>query len=871
MNNKTVKKFRGITRKSSIYMIFDGANTLQNKLQERLKNENLKTFSNKKINELSSLSSSSNSDKSKESKSKDFSEKENSSTHNELYNINRIFKKNIRYKENKLPVITNSEELIKEMNNMNLKDKYYKKFVSENNFGAKYCIHNPAYEDFSKLNKEENLIKLGLNSEEKNPLDLIDKKGKKNYSNINMNKYDNFNYLLFRTKKYKKNPKPKSFLKLIKNKQDTLKFTPYKTLKTTSLIKKNEFSNFLIMEFIKKNFPSIIINKDVIDSDKINKTENNIKEKRLLLKFVGKNIEARKIFAIKDSTVINNPRNIPGFLVEIPTISGMKLLKKHQKANLMKNFLEFISVKFRSQLNFIFDINGNLIHDFGQLPDKEKYIFVSSLNIFQGISFSMHKGIIDLYLKHFGKKIKDDYFFNESSLDESTINFQNTTNNNNMNNFEENDDVYELFFSKNINNKNIKYFKKKKYTKNKEKSFTFGIDDNDQDNYKYIYYSDNEQKREKLFNNISKKCKNRIDFYLEIKNSIYDKKLKDLELKLLDNKHLKNKNKKNNRNNRKPKTFLLKQEENLRKEYLSHKKIKIKNQNILNDDEDNRPLKCQDIIDTFNLLKSYDTSMNINKFYKRKKSFKECPFIEKNIKANIDKYFYNRKKTNSEYPSLINYNIPKIIKEHPKYTLNDLIKYYTKFKSLINLWFNMHSNVNNTQFGIDFETFYNCTEELCKEEKDLAKRIYEKINNSPSGFLSLEDFIESLNSLNQKDLVRQFYFFLRVFGKIGKKILTYDEVLHISLISIKRLAKNQNTKEDEKIIKDLSYFFANYIFKICDANINDGIEIENLRNMLNSQGEKLEYLKLFLLFDDDKHKNEIIKTLNEFKKNNIIK
>ena len=183
----------------------------------------------------------------------------------------------------------------------------------------------------------------------------------------------------------------------------------------------------------------------------------------------------------------------------------------------------------------------------------------------------------------------------------------------------------------------------------------------------------------------------------------------------------------------------------------------------------------------------------------------------------------------------------------------------------------MHSNVNNTQFGIDFETFYNCTEELCNEEKDLAKRIFEKINNSPSGFLSLEDFIESLNSLNQKDLVRQFYFFLKVFGKIGKKFLTYDEVLKISLISIKRLAKNQNTKEDEKIIKDLSNYFANYLFKICDANINDGIEIEKLRNMLNSQGEILEYLKLFLLFDDDKNKEEIINALNEFKKHNNIK
>ena len=869
MEGKTVKKFKDITRRSSIYMIFDKTNSIQKQRQLKLRKERLETLptTNNKILDESLYSSNKNSIKESDKSNNNISESVNSSINNNKDNKIYIFNNHI-YKENKISVQTNSEELINEMKNMNIKNNYYKKFVSENNFGEKYCKHNPAYEDYSKITREENFIKIGLNNEEKNPFNLIDKKEKRNYSNKNDNlnmklynsysKYDNYNYLLFRSKKYKNNKsfsKEKNFTDLKKNKINNIKSLSYKTFQTSSFIKKNEFSNYLIIEFIKKNYPSIIMNKENIF--------NSYKEKNLLLQFCGKGIEARKIYVIKDSTVISNPRLIPGFLVEIPTINGIKLLKKKEKFNIFKNFLEFITIKFRSQLafNFIFDKNGNLILDFGQIPENDKHIFVSPINIFQGISFSMHKGIIELYLRNFGNNTENEYFFNESSLDESLNNIQNNKIKY-LNNNDKKDDVYDIFFSE--NNKK-KYFKKRKIKKKKKNSFTFGIDDNTKYDYSFIYFSDNEKKREEMFKSISKRCKNRIDFYLDIKNSLYDKKLKDLELKLSFNKQknlIKNKNSK--------KENILMNEEELRKEFLSEKKIKVKYPNMLNNEEDNRPLKCQDIIDTFMLLKSYKLSMDINKFYKRKKGYKNNIFIEKNKKEIIDKYYFSRKKTNIEYPPLINYNIPKILKEHPKYLLNDLIKYYTKFKSLINLWLNVHNNLSNAQFGIDFETFYNCTEELCNEEKDLVKRIYEKINNSPSGFLSLEDFIEALNSMNQKDLINQFYFFLKIFGNIGKKHLSYNEVLQISIISIKRLAKNQKSKEDEKIIRDLGNFFANFLFKICEAKTEDGIKIEKLKEMLNSQGEKLEYLKLFLLFDDDNHRDRIIKTLKEFKKKNFI-
>lgn len=870
MNNKTVKKFRNITRRSSIYMLFDNADTFHNQLNKKLKNEKLKTSPKNNFNssfysyQSNSISKSiaQNTQKNNESSSNgknSFSKNSISQSKSKIFlnNTNTICNGHI-YRQNRLPVFTNSISILKEIKNMSMRNDYYNKNVTENNFGEKYCRHNPVYEEFSKLSKEENLLKLGLNNEEKNPFDLIDKKRKNNNFNENINIYnnyfyknDNFIYPLLRTQKNRKNKSHKNIkynLKLKDNIKNNKIFNSFKTKQSSFFIKKDEFSHFLIIENIKKNYPSIISNNFCTD---------NKKEKKFHINFLGKIIEAREIYVIRDSTVISNPRLIPGFIVKIPTTRGLKELKKNQKINIIKDFLDFITIKFRAQLpfKFIFDKNGNLIFGFEQISENDKYIFVSPINIFQGISFSLHRGIFELYIKKFGKTKNEKNYYNASSLDESRKEIKND-NIKSSDYVDEYDDVYDIFFSKPNKNK-IKKFKKIKKTFIKKNSFTFGIDDNQKNNYEYIYYSDSEKKRNKVYNKINKLCKNRIDFYLETKNNIYDKKLNDLRLKLSENKSKRNILKKS----------LISTDEELRNEFLSEKNIK--NKNMLNDTIENRPLKCQDIIDTFKLLKSFDSSLNIEKFYKRKNSLNYFPYINKNIKDNTDKYCFNRKKTNLEYPSLLNYNIPKIIKENNMISLRDLIKYYTKFKSLINLWFNVHKNLNDVQFGIDFQTFYYCSDELFKEEEELAKKIYEKINNSPSGFLSLDDYIQALNDINQNDIVRQFYFFLKVFGNLGKKYLSFNDILQISLISIKRLARNNNTTKDEEVIRDLGYFFANYIFKICEANINEGIEIIKLKELLNSKGEKIEYLKLLLLFSEEENKTELVKTLKEFKDKNL--
>ena len=99
------------------------------------------------------------------------------------------------------------------------------------------------------------------------------------------------------------------------------------------------------------------------------------------------------------------------------------------------------------------------------------------------------------------------------------------------------------FFLKNFHGNRIKHFKKRKKDRILKNSFTFGIDDKDK-NDEYLYYSDNDKNKKIICEKISKNCKNRIDFFLEMKNSIYNKKLKDLELHLSENKHKKFENNK---------------------------------------------------------------------------------------------------------------------------------------------------------------------------------------------------------------------------------------------------------------------------------------------------------------------------------------
>ena len=840
MNHAKIKTYKNIGRRSSKYNLLEEAkNYLGHHDSYANKNPKVKELNLNQIDDNSSLNSLTSSEISstpkKEKKKENLFKQSSISLH--------------KYSENKLPVITNSKQILGEIDNMTKKNNYYMKFVANDNFGAKYARHNPAYQTYDKNNEEEFIQLMGLNDEEKDPLSVINNRALKMNEKIEI-KRDNANYLLFKTakkrinikeNKEKDNYKEKeinimNYDNLMKNNHKK-KFSKKKKEIIFSLMKKDEFSDFLITNYLKVNYPDFLNNSK---NGEVLPKVNNIKNKKM-----KKNkYEKRKIYVIKDSIIISNPSNIPGFFAEIPSIKEMKSFSIQKRMLIMRQFFEFASDKFRTHLSFkyIFCKDRTCLIDFADLPENQKYIFVSSTSIFQGLSIPLNKNIIQLYLKHFTEEETDNFYFNDSSNEDSMENDKS---------FKKKDDIYDIFLNENKKFENSKIFQKKlKRKKNNQKklnsSFTFGIEEN---NYEYIYYSDDEKRKKDFHENHYKYFKNKLDFYIKSQNELFDNRIKELLSKLKTNKDGSIKNIQKYKKFKKTKNELVQC-------YLTEKNIPKKN--MLKNQFENKPLKGQDIIDAFNLLKNKEQSININKFIKVKKSsYSNFPFIIKNIKDNSCKYCYNRKKTDSEYPTILSYNLPMIVETHPKYSLIDLIKYYTKFKSLVNLWFNMHTNADVVQYGIDFETFHRCTEDICDEEEILVKKIYDKINSGTSGVLSLEDYVDALTTMNSNDILDQIEFFMRVFNSKDKDVFNYKDILEICKISIKRLIRSKNNEETENVVLELGNYLAEYIFKICESDKNVGVKIDKLKNILMNDTKNIEYLRLFMCsFGDEKIKKE---------------
>ena len=854
LSNAKIKTFRKLDRRGSIFNLIKDAKALKNNILE-LEEEN--------SNDSSSQSSEIESNSSVSKSVKKF--KSNLQTLNKALNKDNTTHKH-KYKENMLPILTTSNQILTEADLVNKRDEYYKRNLSNsNNYGRKFARRNLTFKSFETKNEEEFIQLIGLNDEEKDPLKVIQgkkidmniknmKNEKINISNINTN---NFNFLLLKSAKQKienkkllaKSKKSRKSVDLkhilIKYKEEISK----KKEKIFSFYKKDEFADFLIINYIKEKYPKLIDSSDKFinnisnDSDKNNNINNNT-------------IKKRKIYVIKNSTIIYNSKAIPGFLLEIPTSKEMKKFSNNKRKIIMSQFYSFITKKFqtKNKLNIIFKSNRNIIPDFGYLSENDKYIYVSNKSIFEGLLFPLNKNLIHTYFQHFQEKEVDKFYFNESSFDSKSYSEKDD------HIIKNKDDIYDIFFSKKKSHKNFKKIKKSNKIKkiNINSSFTFGIDsDENENNYEYIYYSDNEKRKKNFEQNenyiFQKNANNNINFYIQAQNQIYDKKIDSLISQLSSNKA-----RKNFYNLRKKYN---KASDELIKDYLTEKNMPSKN--ILKQDIPKK-LTYRAIIDSFNLLRTKDKTIDINKFVKARKGEPlYLPKVDQNIKDNTSKYYFSRAKLDKEYPSTLSYNFPKVVEKEKKYTLTDLVKYYTKFKSLLNLWLNMHPFADVAQYGIDFDTFFSCTEDICEEEEVFVKKIFNKINMGPTGILSLEDYVDGLIALNRDVLTDQIEFFLKVFNSRDKTHFNYKEIFDISKLSIKRLIKIKNKFVVDTVSDDLGGYLADFIFKICDSKKEKGIEIKKLKNVLENDKENGEFIKLFMCFFGDNKIETKVKNIIE--------
>jgi hypothetical protein len=200
LSNAKIKTFRKLDRRGSIFNLIKDAKALKNNILE-LEEEN--------SNDSSSQSSEIESNSSVSKSVKKF--KSNLQTLNKALNKDNNTHKH-KYKENMLPILTTSNQILTEADLVNKRDEYYKRNLSNsNNYGRKFARRNLTFKSFETKNEEEFIQLIGLNDEEKDPLKVIQgkkidmniknmKNEKINISNINTN---NFNFLLLKAAKQK--------------------------------------------------------------------------------------------------------------------------------------------------------------------------------------------------------------------------------------------------------------------------------------------------------------------------------------------------------------------------------------------------------------------------------------------------------------------------------------------------------------------------------------------------------------------------------------------------------------------------------------------------------------------------------------------
>lgn len=691
-------------------------------------------------------------------------------------------------------------------------DSYYDKFQN-GIYGEKMKMINPNYPTYDSNNKEERYYHEGITEYLDVKCKFIPRNYKKQHMRMREMKKIEFKLIedaqakliKKKTKKKRKSSNEELSPNAIKNVHyDKICDEILNTQKTVfTLTKKNEFTDLIINKYIKENFPNFEQSK-------------------------SKNM--RRIFIIKNSTVVTNTKSIIGIIAKIPTTTSLEKYNNHKRQIIQKNFLLYCQEKFHSQIKFeyLYSNDGKVINDLIEIKPTQKYIFVCPTSLFQGLSLSLNINIIKLYKTYFPPEPVSNGAFTDSSCEDLKEDESD----------EIQEDVFKLFFGKSNINRNYRKraIKYKKVPINN--SFTEGVL-NEKSKEDYLYYSDNEERKAEAFGKITKPNKQKkIDYYIQSENSIYSEKITNLLSRLSTNTS-------NSAFSSIETSAQEAKDIQLTRDFLKEQKIKEKV--MLKSSKVHKAFTTQDLIDSLKILKQKDPSINISKFYKHKEIEKKIPpKVKKNIDDNTNKYVLNENKTNKEFPHLLCYNIPLILSKHPKYSRRELINLFSLFKILVNIWLNIHDKANVDQYGIDFDIFHNCLQDISQEEEILARKIFDEINTGISGMLGLEDFVDALTILNRRELKDQMEFFLNVFDSKNKGEFTFEEVKTISKMSIKRLIKNyKNTPADIDIVKEIATFFAEYIYRICGCNIKKGLPIIKLKNIIESNSKELEYLEVF--------------------------
>ena len=611
------------------------------------------------------------------------------------------------------------------------------------------------------------------------------------------------------------------FIKRIKRLKDQKMKDITEKYKTKIFINddKNEASSFLTKSYkinelspIKKNKNGKNLSNTVrkYDSEKLIINENYVKKLRNSIdkKYIApKNKKSRSIYAIMQGSIVITYNDIPGHFINIPISEEIKKIDAENRQKIFQHLLKKLTTIFGCKRNItsIFLPNKELILDLTDIKEEHKYIYLSQTIICKGISIVLSPIFINLYKKEYQGYINNKKIKNEK-----------------------------LFLNKKLKGKKKKKFKIERITKGitakREKlknHYSFSSGENEIENIKYVYYSDNEEKKEEINKKIFDKCFLKNDFYLLTNESDVDKKLKLLKNSLNYKSSFKLKESYD-----KYKISFEKILNRFRNDIHKKYSLNPKNFNSMNSIKDNDNYDFQDLDGKYE-----------NLYLKKKGEKKKIINMPKHATfCNIDK------KVNKQYSYFISYNIPKLLDKYKKYNRKKLFDIFIQFKDLIALSLSLNQNELILKNGLDFDTFMNCIFEIQDEEYDFAKNLFSHINKSDSPLLNIEDFIKGMYFIKNSDLTEKLELFSNSLDISNKKEINFQEAIKISKNSIsKYLDEKYQNKYKDLILKELSEYLANFIFQLVGIKKNECINIERLKKFIkeNRDNKNIRYLEMF--------------------------
>ena len=217
------------------------------------------------------------------------------------------------------------------------------------------------------------------------------------------------------------------------------------------------------------------------------------------------------------------------------------------------------------------------------------------------------------------------------------------------------------------------------------------------------------------------------------------------------------------------------------------------------------------------------------------------PFYH-NLQRNVFKY----------YNPLILYNIPKLLTELKNFTRKQIFELYGRYKDLITMSYSKYKNKFILENGVDFETFWRCTDNLSSEKMKFANKIFNQINRREICFLSMEDFLTGMYYMKNSDLSKKLDLFLGMLDRSGKGSINFNEAVDICKESIQRSfgenEENDDNTRDQTALNQMSEFFAGFVFQLIGVDKKNNLKIEDLRKAAitkESELNEFEYLEMF--------------------------